>query len=73
MTVGEMPKLAGSFQAYTWGGGSPSGVFSSTTIRGTVNVNGDGTFRIFNFSVGNNLYHNNIGPSIAAYCWKRTA
>lgn len=73
LTVGELPKLAGSFQAYTWGSGSPSGVFSGTTISGTVNANGDGTFKRFNFSVGNNLYHNNIQPSIAAYCWRRTA
>ena len=73
LTVGELPKLTGTFQAYTWNNGSPSGVFSNTKIDGSVNVSGEGTFNRFNFNVGNNTPHNNVSACIAVYAWHRTA
>ena len=73
LSVGELPKLTGTFQAYTWNNGSPSGVFSNTKIDGSVNVSGEGTFNRFNFNVGNNTPHNNVSACIAVYAWHRTA
>jgi hypothetical protein len=65
--------LTGSFYAYTWDNGSPTGVFSSKKVGESVNVSGTGSFTSFNFNAGEDRYHNNVSPGIAGYLWKRTA
>ena len=72
IAVGELPKLTGSFNAYTWDAGAPTGMFSSKKIGGNVNVYGEGSYTNFNFNVGEDRYHNNIAPCISSYLWRRT-
>ena len=74
LPVGELAKLTGSFQAYTWDTGNPSGVFSGGGTIGNVNIDsGNGRWAKFIFSSGGNEYHNNIAPCVASFCWRRTA
>lgn len=75
LTVGELPKIEGSFPGlYTDSfqldcSGCVDGVQGFTKSQhGTAT----GTWG-FKISFGSDKYHNNVAPCIAAYLWKRTA
>jgi hypothetical protein len=75
LTVGELPKIEGSFPGlYTDSfqldcSGCVGGVQGFTKSQhGTAT----GTWG-FKISFGSDKYHNNVAPCIAAYLWKRTA
>ena len=78
LTTDELPQIKGAFgcavpdshTAYA------SGVFSGITVaqQGTIAGNkGNNIIYGYQLNFGKNAAHNNIQPSTAAYCWKRTA
>lgn len=78
MTTDELPKFTPTFD----GGGTAfvgnNTKYTETTLGFESDINGlwyevpKTMVAPFN-SIGNNIPHNNIQPSTAAYCWKRTA
>lgn len=80
LAVGELPEIEGTF-----GCAVPNyhttfvdGVFSGIAFDGRTGtiVGGaqyTGTIYGYHIEFGNNQYHNNIAPVVAAYLWKRVS
>lgn len=69
LTTDELPKFTPSVDAPIWNDGS------GTELGHTVSWRGHGTrnlLSLFN-TIGKDKPHNNLPPSVCAYCWKRTA
>ena len=69
LTTDELPKFTPSSAEPIWNDGS------GTELGHTVSWRGHGTLNILSqfSSIGKDKPHNNLPPSTAAYCWKRTA
>lgn len=79
MTVGELPKIKGTFgcSVPTYHVNFANGVFSGTDFGDkTSNItNGsdrNGIIYGYHIEFGNDQRHNNIAPCISAYLWQRT-
>lgn len=85
MTTDELPSISGTIGGRNGDNGgiferAATGVFSyQDPEKGrTYATEGDGsgnwvTYPTARLSFGGNAAHNNIQPSVAAYCWQRTA
>lgn len=69
LTTDELPKFTPSTSEPIWNDGS------GTELGHTVSWRGHGTLNILSqfSSIGKDKPHNNLPPSVCAYCWKRTA
>lgn len=69
LTTDELPKFTPSAAEPIWNDGN------GTEPGNTVSWKGHGILNILSLfsSIGKDKPHNNLPPSIAAYCWKRTA
>ena len=48
-------------------------IASATNGNAIEYVNGKNKQKVYSVSAGNNRYHNNVSPGIAAYIWKRVS
>lgn len=75
MIVGELPQCNAKVPAavYTFSEVTPAVRWSFSAVRVPNNDTYSGQYIWSAIEGAGNQYHNNIGPSIAAYCWRRTA
>ena len=69
LTTDELPKFTPSTSEPIWNDGS------GTELGHSVSWRGHGTLNILSLfsSIGKDKPHNNLPPSVCAYCWRRTA
>lgn len=79
MTVGELPKIEGTFgcSVPNYHNTFVNGVFSAINFGDKSGVVADASGSqgdVFGYHIefGNNQYHNNVAPCISAFCWRRT-